>query len=54
VRVSSRHASVLASVRIDTALRSGLAFMTVRSPEELDVDRAAVRIEKLPITTIVG
>ncbi|WP_433919940.1 molybdopterin-dependent oxidoreductase [Streptomyces canus] len=54
VRVSSRHASVLASVRIDTALRSGLAFMTVRSAEELDVDQSAVRIEKLPITTIVG
>ena len=46
VRVSSRHASVLASVRIDTALRPGLAFMTPRSPEEVDVDRAAVRIEK--------
>ncbi|WP_406170706.1 molybdopterin-dependent oxidoreductase [Streptomyces canus] len=54
VRVSSRHASVLASVRIDTALRSGLAFMTPRSPEEVGVERAAVRIEKLPITTIVG
>ncbi|MCX4855551.1 molybdopterin oxidoreductase family protein [Streptomyces canus] len=54
VRVSSRHASVLASVRIDTALRPGLAFVTARSPEEVDVDRAAVRIEKLPITTIIG
>lgn len=54
VRVSSRQASVLASVRIDSALRPGLAFMTPRSPEEVDVDRAAVRIEKLPITTIIG
>ena len=41
-------------MRIDTALRPGLAFMTPRSPEEVDVDRAAVRIEKLPIATIIG
>lgn len=59
VRVSSRRGGVLASVRIDATLRAGLAFMdpvdgdTDRLPTE-SVEGAAVRIEKLPITTVVG
>ncbi|MFJ6392693.1 molybdopterin oxidoreductase family protein [Streptomyces sp. NPDC091972] len=53
VQVSSRRVSVVATVRIDTALRPGLAFMHPRLPDEVDAGRPAVRIEKLPITTIV-
>lgn len=65
VRVSSRSGSVLASVRLDTALGRGLAVLipagsdrpppAERAPiERPPVEGAAVRIEKLPITTIVG
>ncbi|WP_405649826.1 molybdopterin oxidoreductase family protein [Streptomyces sp. NBC_00019] len=39
VRISSRRGSVLAPVWIDTALRPGLAFMTLRLPDGVDIDR---------------
>jgi formate dehydrogenase major subunit len=38
VRVSSRRGSVEAPVRIDPALRSGLAFMTLHFPDEVDTN----------------
>ena len=47
VQVSSRHGSVVALVRIDTALRPGLARTTL-------FKAAAIRIEKLPVATVVG
>ncbi|SPF00176.1 Formate dehydrogenase H [Streptomyces sp. MA5143a] len=39
VRVSSRRGSVVAPVWIDLALRPGLAFMTMRFPDEVDTNR---------------
>jgi formate dehydrogenase major subunit len=38
VRVSSRRGSVDAPVRLDTALRPGLAFMTFHFPDQVDVN----------------
>ena len=42
VRVSSRRGSVEAPVRIDPALRAGLAFMTFHFPDEVDVNRLTI------------
>ncbi|OIJ97425.1 hypothetical protein BIV25_14310 [Streptomyces sp. MUSC 14] len=39
VRVSSRRGSVVAPVWIDTALRPGLAFMTMHFPDEVDTNQ---------------
>ncbi|MES5819004.1 molybdopterin-dependent oxidoreductase [Streptomyces sp. RG80] len=41
VQISSRRGSVVAPVWIDTALRPGLAFMTVRFPDEVDTNTLA-------------
>jgi predicted molibdopterin-dependent oxidoreductase YjgC len=38
VRISSRRGSVDAPVRVDPALRPGLAFMTLHSPDEVDTN----------------
>lgn len=71
VQVTSRRGSVTAPVWVDTALRPGLAFMTMHFPDEVDTNAltieancpiagtaefkaSAIRIEKLPIATIVG
>jgi formate dehydrogenase major subunit len=71
VQVTSRRGSVTAPVWVDTALRPGLAFMTMHFPDEVDTNQltieancpiagtaefkaSAIRIEKLPIATIVG
>ncbi|MEU5766327.1 molybdopterin-dependent oxidoreductase [Streptomyces asoensis] len=42
VRVSSRRGSVVAPVWIDTALRPGLAFMTMHFPDEVDTNRLTI------------
>jgi formate dehydrogenase major subunit len=42
VRVSSRRGSVEAPVRIDPALRAGLAFMTFHFPDDVDVNRLTI------------
>lgn len=46
VRISSRRGSVLAPVWIDTALRPGLAFMTLHLPDEADTDRHEVDTDR--------
>ena len=42
VRVSSRRASVLAPVLIDPSLRSGLAFMSIHFPDEVDTNSLTI------------
>ena len=42
VRVSSRRGSVIAPVRFDRGLRSGLAFMTLHFPEQVDTNRLTI------------
>jgi formate dehydrogenase major subunit len=42
VRVSSRRGSVEAPVRVDTALRAGLAFMTFHFPDQVDVNQLTI------------
>lgn len=42
VRVSSRRGSVVAPVWIDTALRPGLAFMTMHFPDEVDTNQLTI------------
>jgi predicted molibdopterin-dependent oxidoreductase YjgC len=42
VRVASRRGSVEAPVRIDAALRPGLAFMTFHFPDEVDVNQLTI------------
>ncbi len=42
VRVSSRRGSVEAPVRIDPALRPGLAFMTFHFPDEVDTNQLTI------------
>lgn len=39
VQITSRHGSVVVSVWIDTALRPGLAFTTLRLPDHNDTDQ---------------
>jgi formate dehydrogenase major subunit len=42
VQVSSRRGSVVAPVWIDTALRPGLAFMTMHFPDEVDTNQLTI------------
>lgn len=42
VQVSSRRGSVRAPVWIDTALRPGLAFMTMHFPDDVDTNRLTI------------
>lgn len=42
VRVSSRRGSVEAPMRVDTALRPGLAFMTLHFPDQVDVNQLTI------------
>ncbi|MFD4550119.1 molybdopterin oxidoreductase family protein [Streptomyces sp. NPDC058466] len=42
VQVSSRRGSVVAPVWVDTALRPGLAFMTLHFPDEVDTNRLTI------------
>jgi formate dehydrogenase major subunit len=42
VRVISRRGSVLAPVRIDPGLRSGLAFMTLHFPDEVATNELTI------------
>ena len=41
-RVSSRRGSVEAPVRIDAALRRGLAFMTFHFPDQVDTNQLTI------------
>lgn len=40
--MSSRRGSVVAPVWIDTALRPGLAFMTMHFPDEVDTNQLTI------------
>jgi formate dehydrogenase major subunit len=42
VRVSSRRGSVVAPVHIDPGLRKGLVFMTLHTPDEVDVNQLTI------------
>jgi formate dehydrogenase major subunit len=42
VRVSSRRGSVMAPIRLDPGLRSGLVFMTVHFPDEVDTNAVTI------------
>jgi formate dehydrogenase major subunit len=42
VRVSSRRGAVVAPVWVDTALRPGLAFMTMHFPDEVDTNQLTI------------
>jgi anaerobic selenocysteine-containing dehydrogenase len=42
VRVVSRRGDVIAKVRIDPGLRSGLVFMTFHFPEEVETNRLTI------------
>lgn len=40
--ITSRRGSVIAPVRYDTALRPGLAFMTLHFPDEVETNRLTI------------
>jgi predicted molibdopterin-dependent oxidoreductase YjgC len=42
VRITSRRGSVVAPVRVDPGLRSGLAFMTMHFPDDVDTNRLTI------------
>ncbi|PRX96496.1 NAD-dependent formate dehydrogenase catalytic subunit [Allonocardiopsis opalescens] len=42
VRIVSRRGSIIAPVRLDTALRRGLVFMTFHFPDEIDVNALTI------------
>jgi formate dehydrogenase major subunit len=42
VKVSSRRGSIEAAVRFDSALRPGLAFMTLHNPDEVEVNQLTI------------
>ncbi|MCT9084700.1 molybdopterin-dependent oxidoreductase, partial [Streptomyces fulvoviolaceus] len=43
VRVSTRHGSLVAPVWVDPALRPGLAFMTMRVPDGVDINQLTAK-----------
>jgi len=42
VRISSRRASIVAPIRIDTGLRAGLAFMSYHDPDLVDTNALTI------------
>ena len=42
VRITSRRGSVIAPVRVDPGLRTGLVFMTLHFPDEVDTNQLTI------------